>query len=62
VVGRGGYAGSALLEPAGHLGLVEETPPFDLVGGELMTGRESIDLLRLAAQDGCEFVDGEEGG
>jgi len=56
-----GYSDSALLEPAGNLGFVEEAPAFDLVGGEVVAGCEAVDLLGLAAQDFCELVNGEEG-
>lgn len=43
------------------LGLVEQSPSLDLVGGQLPAGGKAVDLLGLAAQDGSEFVDSEEG-
>lgn len=44
------------------LASVEEAASFDLVGGKQAAGGEPVDLLRLAAQNGGELVDGEEDG
>jgi hypothetical protein len=49
------------LEPADDLVLIEEAPTLNLERRKLMRRREAVDLLGLAAEDGGEFVDGEEG-
>jgi transcriptional regulator with XRE-family HTH domain len=48
------------LEPAEELASLDQPSAFDLVGRQLATGGEPVDLLRLAAEDAGELVDGQE--
>jgi transcriptional regulator with XRE-family HTH domain len=47
-------------EPAEELVSLEQPSAFDLVGGELAARSESVNLLRLAAEDAGDLVDGQE--